>query len=300
VGIDRPEDSDAVDHRPDRPDHPTEPSDAALADPQQLAGLRRSYRARVDHAYDTARRGWTEVLPDLRATWDEITEKYGYTDHIGTARELPDGSWRGEGSLELNPAENAEVKREIARIRDVGEKDIVPRVVGVEDQDPSRSLAGYENRFKGDYRLREKVADQLQSPSDLTAGQALVAVPDAVRFTFQYAEPRYAPGVLVDVDRLKAQGFELIKLKNTWASDQYKGVNSQWLEPVSKVRFEVQFHTQASLEAKELSHKAYERLRGTTAEDDERDELKAFQSRVNAEVPIPPGVSTIEDYLREA
>ena len=59
--------------------------------------------------------------------------------------------------------------------------------------------------------------------------------------------------------------------------------------------FEVQFHTQASLEAKELTHKAYERIRGT-AQDEEREELKEFQRRVNSMIPIPPDATDIEDY----
>ena len=58
---------------------------------------------------------------------------------------------------------------------------------------------------------------------------------------------------------MKSEGFELVKLKNLWAEDQYKGINSQWRRPETGLRFEVQFHTPESLEAKELTHKAYER-----------------------------------------
>ena len=62
----------------------------------------------------------------------------------------------------------------------------------------------------------------------------------------------------------KPLGFTQVERRNTWASEQYKGINTQWLEPRSGVRFEVQFHTQASLEAKELTHQAYERIRTIT------------------------------------
>jgi hypothetical protein len=124
-----------------------------------------------------------------------------------------------------------------------------------------------------------------------------------VRQSGSGSETRYTQGVTYDVERLKVHGFELDKLKNTWTSDQYKGVNSQWLEPTAGVRFEVQFHTQASLEAKELSHKAYERIRSIANPSPETDretaELEGFQSSVNAVIPIPPGVDAIEDYRRE-
>jgi hypothetical protein len=65
----------------------------------------------------------------------------------------------------------------------------------------------------------------------------------------------------------------------------------------------VQFHTKASLEAKELTHTAYEHIRcifePSPETDREAAELEEFQSRVNAKVPIPPDVSVIQDYRRE-
>ncbi|MGH3281910.1 MAG: hypothetical protein ACRDNW_22630 [Trebonia sp.] len=65
----------------------------------------------------------------------------------------------------------------------------------------------------------------------------------------------------------------------------------------------MQFHTRASLEAKELTHKAYERIRSITDPTPESDlesaELAEFQSKANAMVPIPPDVNIIEDYRRE-
>ena len=70
---------------------------------------------------------------------------------------------------------------------------------------------------------------------------------------------------------LKGQGFELQKLKNSWSNEEYKGINSQWIEPDSGQRFEVQFHTRISFEAKQLTHDAYEATR--TNQVDEFEEL---------------------------
>jgi hypothetical protein len=120
-----------------------------------------------------------------------------------------------------------------------------------------------------------------------------------VRFTFEYSETRYSDGVLADVERLKGAGYELLKLKNLWSKDQYKGVNSQWRRPESGLRFEVQFHTQESREAKELTHEAYERLRDPLTSKAEESALEHYQRRVNALIRIPPGVFTIEDYPPE-
>ena len=86
-------------------------------------------------------------------------------------------------------------------------------------------------------------------------------MPDTIRYTFQYREARYTQGVWTDIERLKGEGFKMHKLKNSWSDDQYKGINSQWIEPDTGQRFEVQFHTRISFEAKQLTHPAYERLR---------------------------------------
>jgi phage tail protein X len=102
---------------------------------------------------------------------------------------------------------------------------------------------------------------------------------------------------------LEARGFVQVERRNTWTSDQYKGINARWREPKSGVLFEVQFHTQASHEAKELTHKAYERIRTRTEEtleaNREAAELKEFQREVNVKLPIPPGVTEYEDYRLE-
>ena len=269
-----------------------------LLDPAERSAEHTRYRGNVEQTYPVARDAWAEALPGLHSAWEEHVEKYPERTRLAP-RTQPDGSWVADGGRKLTPEQNADVDLGVTHIREIGENVIVPGMRAVEAEDATRCLAGFEHRFKGDDRIKEKVADQLQPPSELTAPEALSMVPDAVRFTFAYEETDYTRGVHNDVEGLKAQGFELMKLKNSWTSDQYKGINSQWQEPESEVRFEVQFHTQASREAKELTHKAYERLRGTEAQDDEREELEAFQSRVNGKVPIPPDVSTVEDYPPE-
>ena len=155
---------------------------------------------------------------------------------------------------------------------------------------------------KGEDRLKEKLADAWRGDLDSRARQVLSMIPDAVRSTLTYSAERYADGVLTDVDRLKAEGFELIKLKNLWHADQYKGINSQWLRPETGTRFEMQFHTPESLEAKELTHEAYERIRANAVLPvDEQDlceerDLENFQRRVNSLIVTPPGTDRIKDF----
>ena len=56
-------------------------------------------------------------------------------------------------------------------------------------------------------------------------------LPDTIRYTFQYHQAHYTQGVWADIERLKDQGFELHKLKNSWSKEEYQGINSQWIEP---------------------------------------------------------------------
>ena len=80
--------------------------------------------------------------------------------------------------------------------------------------------------------------------------------------------------------------------------DQYKGINSQWIEPESGQRVEVQFHTRISFEAKQITHGSYERLRAGKPDKFEQMVLEAFQRQVVADVPIPPGAADIPDYSK--
>jgi hypothetical protein len=155
---------------------------------------------------------------------------------------------------------------------------------------------GLEFRCKGEDRIMEKVARQMESQPDLSADDALASVKDAIRYTFQYSEEHYTEGVYGDIDRLKAAGFKLVELRNSWECEEYKGINSRWQVQGNEQLFEVQFHTQISFEAKQVTHQAYERLRTPVTPKPERDELKDFQRRVNIYVPTAPDARNIPEY----
>jgi hypothetical protein len=262
-------------------------------DPERQAIERRLHRVLVDHIYGVARDAWAGAVEDLRATW--VNHKQRYPDRMRPAPETTtDGAWLAGPHRRLSPEQNAEVSKTCADIGDEGRRDILPALRRVEAADPDRRLAGLEHMLKGEDRLKEKVADELAAPG-LSVREALGKVPDAVRYTFTYDPQRYADGVRTDVEWLKAEGFELMKLKNLWANEQYKGINSQWRRPETGLRFELQFHTQESLEAKELTHQAYERIRSTITPA-ERAKLESFQRQVNAFLVTPEGTAEIKDY----
>ena len=243
------------------------------------------------------RAAWAEALPQLRAAWEEHKERY--PDRTRAApRTEPDGSWTSGEHRRLDPEQNTEATKAHADLADEAGRHILPALRRVEAAAPDRQLAGLEHMIKGEDRLKEKLADVMLVETRLTTRQALDKVPDAVRFTLTYSTERYTESVTIDIDRLRAEGFELIKLKNIWHSDQYKGINSQWRRSETGTRFEMQFHTPESRDAKELTHEAYERLRRPETETTqiERDKLERFQRQVNTLIATPPYAETIKDF----
>jgi hypothetical protein len=300
--IDRPAEDDTPRAGPETPTADT-PSAASEHETPDRVAYATEYRATVDDAYleYRATREWDEAVLALRAAWEKHEKKWPYPERTGPTPdpEVP-GAWRGDGDRYLAPDANAEVERGCARIREVGETVITPAVRRIEAEDPGHHLAGLDHRLKGEDRLKEKVAERLQLRPELSPSQVLWAVPDAVRFTFVYPTERYTDGVRADLTRLRAKGFELVDpVKNSWTDEQYKGINSRWRERESGQVFELQFHTRASFEAKQLTHPAYERIRNPETSDDERAELEDFQRQACAKIQIPPGATEIEDYPQE-
>jgi hypothetical protein len=320
VPVDRPDQPDDPDDpgRSGPPDNPQPPGGAAPADdtplPLDPAGsdaIHRAHRAqvtRVHAAYhesarygttraaaDADRDSWAEALPSLWAARADHQDGYPERERATPITHI-DGSWSSGETRRLTPGQNAEATKACADVRDEGERVALPIMRQIEATNPNGQLVGLEHMLKGEDRLKEKIADALRARPELTATQALSIVPDPVRFTYECDPARYADDVRADVELLKEMGLEEVKLKNLWSDEQYKGINSQWRRPETGLRIEVQFHTPASLEAKELTHKAYERIRSPDTSPTERDELEAFQRRVNALLDTPPGTTDIRDF----
>jgi hypothetical protein len=304
VAVDRVDEGDVARRTADAPagtpaDAPAGDSGGATAraadgtEPERQAIACRLHRALVDHVYGVGRDAWARAVPDLRAAWENHKNRYPERSRP-TAQTTADGSWAAGPRRRLSPEQNAEASKACADLADEGRRDILPALKRVESAEPGRHLAGLNHMLKGEDRLKEKIADELVAPG-ISVREALGKVSDAVRYTFTYSPQRYADGIHADAVRLKAEGFELMKLKNLWAEEQYKGINSQWRRPETGLRFEVQFHTQESLEAKELTHEAYERIRGPLTLT-ERSDLEDFQRRVNAFLVTPEDITKIKDY----
>ncbi len=213
---------------------------------------------------------WQETTAESRWIWTEYQRKWPPAERPVVDRSKdPPGSWRGERGRSLDNADNSRIEAECDHIARREEERISPAMRSIESQDPDRQLVGFEHRLKDRDRIKEKVYDKMEEFS-WSAEEAVSAVSDTIRYTFQYRESRYTQGVWTDLERLKGEGFKLHQLKNSWSDEEYKGINSQWIEPDTGQRFEVQFHTGISFEAKQLTHDSYERLRTQQADEFEK------------------------------
>ena len=239
---------------------------------------------------------WEKTAQEARWLWSECQRRLAPSERpkVDRPKDEP-GSWSGEGDSYLNRADNERVEAQCDRIADREREKITPAMREVESQDPDRHLVGLEDCRKGRDRIKEKVYE-MKTELNFSSEEAVSRVPDAIRFTFEYPEARYTQGVWADIGRLEEQGFEQKTRRNYWSDEQYKGINSQWIESDSGQRFEVQFHTRISFEAKQLTHDSYGILRSKKADKFEELVLDAFQKKVSAEVPVPPGAVDIPDY----
>ncbi len=159
-----------------------------------------------------------------------------------------------------------------------------------------RNLVGFENRLKDPDRIMDKVAESL-AIKGRTVAEAMALIPDAIRYTFRYQEVDYAGHLREDVALLEQHDSELVRLRNFWRGEQYKGISSLWRGAAAGRLFEVQFHTEISYHAMMFTAEhTYARLRSAQACAQEELELEAFQRDVYAHVPLPPGADGIPCY----
>lgn len=241
---------------------------------------------------------WSEVSRFVRAWTDHVrrwpAERVAAV--VDRARD-PAGSWRGDGNQYLDPEQHAQCNEVIAGVGR-SEKKLTERMGEVQSENAYVGwLEGLGHRLKGEERLKEKIANELGVTPVMTPKDAINKLNDAIRYTFCFESGNYADGYWDVKQRLETGEYRLVYSKNHWRDDpEYKGINTRWVTPEGQ-RFEVQFHTAESYDAKqEVTHGSYERLRNPLTEDEERSELEAFQREVSSWVTVPEGAREIPDY----
>jgi hypothetical protein len=153
--------------------------------------------------------------------------------------------------------------------------------------------------LKGADRFKEKLWELIGAEPDKRPEELVKESHDGIRYTFLIGPEDYLDGVREICGKLEENSYELGVIKNAWGNDEYKGVNTRWLDPHSMLRFEVQFHTEHSWQIKQQTHDAYEKINDTRTPSEERERLRSYQRDANAEVVPPPRWDEVLDYRRE-
>lgn len=149
-----------------------------------------------------------------------------------------------------------------------------------------------------EFRLKTPASAADKASRALAAGrsleEALGRLNDLVRYTIAFPDSRYAEAAQRAVESLEAQGTVRVVNFWRWSDATYIGINVT-VRSRDAGTFEVQFHTSASLAAREDAHSMYEQARDLPRRSDVRRlidrELAARAKRVSR----PAGVERIRD-----
>lgn len=153
-------------------------------------------------------------------------------------------------------------------------------------------LEGLEFRLKSLDSLTRKIISDAKD-MEVSVEEAAPLIMDILRYTFVIDDDEYVRATADTVEKLLAQGYVLLKFKNTWLKDDYRGINSVFRTP-DGAAFELQFHTPRSFEAKMNTHDLYEIIRNENNTEEERIDAYRKQSETTVTIPIPEGAAELQ------
>lgn len=152
-------------------------------------------------------------------------------------------------------------------------------------------LEGLDFRLKTRESLGRKIIKD--SIDDGVSGkEAFDKLKDVVRYTTVLPEDAFTEKYFEMQELIKSKGYSIIKVKNTWEKgSNYKGINTTLKK--DKLNFEMQYHTDLSLQVKEKLHILYEEERLITTSLERKKELKEEMIKLSESIPEPKGVEKI-------
>jgi len=291
-----------------RPYEADNPHDARVR-PDDLQG--RLERLPINHPSSPYRDDGSHKPPPPDLSQYELPLPDEFADSLAEDRACigPDGSWSSKDCHltpdESHAADQGLAKRRDAEGRDVdgnyGDNGLTPAIRRVAAKLDCGALVEDTEKYalKEPDRFKERLAELIKDEPDKPVEQHVDEIHDGIRYTFVSDCEDYVHTVNQATVILKDTGFELGVRKNTWANDEYKGVNTRWRDHESGCRFEVQFHTHESWQVKQATHSAYARIQDTRTPTEERERLRAYQREISSALALPPEWESITNYRKE-
>lgn len=136
-------------------------------------------------------------------------------------------------------------------------------------------MVGMDNRLKKPSSLARKVKADAESMG-IPPSEAVTMINDAIRYTMVTDADSLVDTVLAIQKDMAANGW--VKYDEKWKNffhpgDAYDGYNTVFWNPETGIKFELQFHTQESINLKSEAHKMYEEYRNLPEDSPKRREL---------------------------
>lgn len=154
-------------------------------------------------------------------------------------------------------------------------------------------LAGLEFRKKTVESLSRKIISDSQV-ENISLAKATSKINDALRYTTIFNPDTFTKEYLEMKQKLIAEGYQVVKVKNTWLIDgPYKGVNT--VIEKDNIIFEMQYHTQESFDLKNGPlHELYEKRRLSSTTKAERHKLDAEMVKLSKTLKVPKNIERVE------
>lgn len=245
----------------------------------------------------------TRIAKDSKDNYIYLKANTTYEDYI---KALETGNWNNikannpnkdfikeETTKEnlLNAQKQAEKLITIAKEKDIV---ITKDLQSIIDKTNGR-LAGLEYRIKSMDSLVRKLIDKSEAKG-ISVDEYASKITDILRYTNVSTTKNFTGDYYSIIDNLIKKSYNIVEVTNTLGdiNASYRGINCLVSDKDGYV-FELQFHTEESLNIKEINHKLYEEVRLKTTNKARQLELYEEMQKRSTEIPMPPDITKIKN-----
>lgn len=161
-------------------------------------------------------------------------------------------------------------------------------------------FTGIPFRIKGAGSLERKIGDNIANPRKKninTPEEAINAMGDIIRYTAMAPSHDKLGETCVNVvDGLKKAGYHIVELDNKWddpTDEGYHGLHLEVVTPDWGQHFELQIHSNESIDVKARQHPLYEVIRVKNNGRALRNQLKHDSIKMGLSLPKPKGIEKL-------
>ena len=176
---------------------------------------------------------------------------------------------------------------------------VISRALRDIEKGTSMRLEGFEHRRKKLDGIKEKIFRKARDKG-ISYDHAAAGIDDLVRYTWASEADGHGAGIEDVLARMREAGIEPVEIDNYWQrGDDYNGINGIF-RTEDGYQFEVQFQTDESWAAKNVSHPLFEEARVLDWNDPRKAELFDEVRDIADEAPLPDGIEGVGTFKQHA